>query len=277
MAILRFVVDRRAALQDRLQLRGVKNLAGARGTPDLFGQGQARRGRRRRPCASARRARRRRAAASCPRPSRRGPTAFQSRRRRATETPVRARATAARALSSKDGFSVVAPTSTTVPSSITGQKRSCCARLKRWISSTNSSVPLPGLPPRARRVEHLLQIGDAGKHRRELLEMQFGRLGQQPRHGGLAGARRPPEDHRAERCASPAFASSAPSGRAGDPGRPPRASSRGRSLSASGRGASRSRPAAANRLGVLVLDAGSSQGLTYSLSLPAGSGDQINR
>ena len=29
------------------------------------------------------------------------------------------------------------------PSSITGRKESCCARLKRWISSTNSSVPCP--------------------------------------------------------------------------------------------------------------------------------------
>ena len=38
---------------------------------------------------------------------------------------------------------MVAPTSTMVPSSITGRKESCCARLKRWISSTNSSVPCP--------------------------------------------------------------------------------------------------------------------------------------
>ena len=47
------------------------------------------------------------------------------------------------AISSKDGFSVVAPTSTMVPSSITGRKLSCWARLKRWISSTKSSVPCP--------------------------------------------------------------------------------------------------------------------------------------
>ena len=47
------------------------------------------------------------------------------------------------ALSSKDGFSVVAPTSTMVPSSISGRKASCWARLKRWISSTKSSVPRP--------------------------------------------------------------------------------------------------------------------------------------
>src|SRR5258708_3953542 len=57
-------------------------------------------------------------------------------------TSTRARDSSA-ALSSKDGFSVVAPTSTTVPSSITGRKESCWARLKRCTSSTNNSVPLP--------------------------------------------------------------------------------------------------------------------------------------
>ena len=46
-------------------------------------------------------------------------------------------------MSSNDGFSVVAPTRVTVPSSITGRKESCCARLKRWISSTKRSVPFP--------------------------------------------------------------------------------------------------------------------------------------
>ncbi len=55
---------------------------------------------------------------------------------------TRARESSA-ALSSKDGFSVVAPTSTMVPSSISGRKASCCALLKRWISSTKSSVPRP--------------------------------------------------------------------------------------------------------------------------------------
>ena len=47
------------------------------------------------------------------------------------------------ALSSNEGFSVVAPMSVIEPSSITGRKESCCARLKRWISSTNNSVPRP--------------------------------------------------------------------------------------------------------------------------------------
>src|SRR5262245_60833370 len=59
--------------------------------------------------------------------------------------------------------------------------------------------PLPGFAPRARRVEYLLEIGDTGKNRRNLLEMQVGGLRQQPRHGSLAGAGRPPEHQRAQR------------------------------------------------------------------------------
>src|SRR5262249_34638935 len=58
--------------------------------------------------------------------------------------------------------------------------------------------PLPRLVPRAGRVEHLLEIGDAGKNRRDLLEMQIGRLRQQPRNRGLAGAGRAPKDQRAQ-------------------------------------------------------------------------------
>ena len=49
------------------------------------------------------------------------------------------------ALSSKLGFSVVAPTRMTVPSSMTGRKLSCWARLNRWISSTNSRVWRPSM------------------------------------------------------------------------------------------------------------------------------------
>ena len=113
-------------------------------------------------------------------------------------TSTRARDSSA-ALSSKDGFSVVAPTSVTVPSSITGRKESCCARLKRWISSTKSSVPCPvWRRPRA-CFEHLLEVGDAGEDGRDLLEAEVGLARQQAGDRGLAGARRPPEDERAER------------------------------------------------------------------------------
>ena len=62
--------------------------------------------------------------------------------------------------------------------------------------------PLPGLRGAPRRLEDFLQIGDAGEDRRDLLEMQIGLVGQQPRDRGLAGAGRAPEDQRAERPAS---------------------------------------------------------------------------
>ncbi len=59
--------------------------------------------------------------------------------------------------------------------------------------------PLPGLAPGPCRVEYLFQIGNAGKDRRNLLEIKFGGMCEEPRHRGLAGARRPPEYQRAER------------------------------------------------------------------------------
>ena len=65
------------------------------------------------------------------------------------------------ALSSKLGFSVVAPTSVTVPRSTKGRKPSCCARLKRWISSTNSSVRWPACRGLVGLGEGLLEVGDA--------------------------------------------------------------------------------------------------------------------
>src|SRR6266446_807964 len=51
------------------------------------------------------------------------------------------------ALTSKDGFSVVAPMRVSVPFSTWGRKASCWPLLKRWISSTKRMVRLP---PRAR-------------------------------------------------------------------------------------------------------------------------------
>jgi hypothetical protein len=40
-------------------------------------------------------------------------------------------------------------------------------------------------------IEHFLQVSDAGEHRGDLLELKFGGIRQQSRHGGLAGAGRP--------------------------------------------------------------------------------------
>ena len=53
----------------------------------------------------------------------------------------------------------------------------------------------PKLALGARRLEYFAQIGDARLDRRELLEMKIGLLGKEPRHRGLAGAWRSPEDH----------------------------------------------------------------------------------
>ena len=47
-------------------------------------------------------------------------------------------------------------------------------------------------------LEDAAQVGDAGEHRRQGLEMQVGLLGQQAGDRRLAAARRPPQDRRAE-------------------------------------------------------------------------------
>ena len=50
---------------------------------------------------------------------------------------------------SKLGFSVVAPMRVMAPRSTCGRRASCCARLKRWISSTKRTVPRPVAARRA--------------------------------------------------------------------------------------------------------------------------------
>ena len=57
----------------------------------------------------------------------------------------------------------------------------------------------PGLATSAGSVEHLFEIADAGENRRDLLEMQIGRLRQKPRDRSLTSAGRSPENQRAER------------------------------------------------------------------------------
>jgi hypothetical protein len=47
-------------------------------------------------------------------------------------------------------------------------------------------------------VEDLAQVGDAGKDRRQHLEMQVDLLRDQARERGLAAARRAPQDHRGD-------------------------------------------------------------------------------
>ena len=61
---------------------------------------------------------------------------------------------------------------------------------------------LPRLAQRARLLEHLLQVGDAGEDRGDLHERELGLASQQACHRGLAGTGRTPEDERAERRAA---------------------------------------------------------------------------
>ena len=94
---------------------------------------------------------------------------------------------------------MVAPTSTTVPSSITGRNKSCCARLKRCTSSTNSSVPLP-VSRRARAASNAFFRSATPENTAESCsKCSSVASAKQPRHRGLAGARRSPEDQRTQR------------------------------------------------------------------------------
>ena len=80
-----------------------------------------------------------------------------------------------------------------------GQKQILLRAVEAMHLVDEQQRALAHLAAGARGVEHLLQVGDAGKHRGNLLEMQFGRIRQQPRHRGLAGAGRAPEHQRAQR------------------------------------------------------------------------------
>ena len=85
---------------------------------------------------------------------------------------------------------MVAPTSVTSPSSTAGSSASCCALLKRWISSRNMIVGSPLVARRwpARSITSRTSWR-ARVHRRELLERRAGVHRHQPGQRGLAGAR----------------------------------------------------------------------------------------
>jgi hypothetical protein len=108
------------------------------------------------------------------------------------------------------------------------------------------------LAPGARRLEGLLEVGDAGKDRRHLLEIEPGMAGEQPGDRGLAGAGRAPQHDRGD---------AAGLDHAGQHAFRPHqmvladdvAKLCGRSRSASGRGASSAMPAASNRLAMTAL------------------------
>ena len=89
----------------------------------------------------------------------------------------------------------------------------------------------------ARLGEHLLQIRDAREDRRDGDEAHADRVGEQPRDRGLAGAGRPPEDHRGELARRHHPPDRAVRRRSDAPGRPPRRAA----AAAAGRRAAHSR------------------------------------
>ena len=79
-------------------------------------------------------------------------------------------------MTSKYGFSVVAPISVRRPDSTAGRSASCCALLKRWISSRKRIVRRPfGAQPLGRPREHGANVRDRCGDRRQLLERRPGR------------------------------------------------------------------------------------------------------
>ena len=119
-------------------------------------------------------------------------------RRQRLERGTRARGRAAAPMTSNEGFSVVAPISVTVPSSTCGSSASCCALLKRWISSMNRIVRRPpsrrrSLRPRRSRA----QVGDARRSPPTAARSGAAvRCAMIARERRLPGARRPPQDQR---------------------------------------------------------------------------------
>ena len=100
-------------------------------------------------------------------------------------------------LTSKYGFSVVAPISVTRPSSTACRTESCWRLSKRWISSMKRSVRSPFAPSRSRaRASTRADVVHAGRHGRELLEGRRRRLGDDPRDRRLPDPGRPVQDHR---------------------------------------------------------------------------------
>ena len=198
MAVLRLVVDRRAPLHHLLQLRGVEGLARARSTPDLLGE------------------RERRAAVAVRHAHQRGARIFVERQRlpldrlrpleqlldrRRIERLEHQHAGARQERRVELEGRVLGGGANQHDGAVLHHRQE--GVLLRPVEAVDlvdeKQRAGAGLAPGAGRVEHLLQVGDAGEDRRDLLEMQLGRFRQQPRHGGLAGAGRSPEHQRAER------------------------------------------------------------------------------
>jgi hypothetical protein len=80
------------------------------------------------------------------------------------------RAREQRTVELEDGFSVVAPTSVIVPSSITGRKESCWLRLRAmdFVDEQQVSLPRPAAHPRGPRTSS--SVRNTGEHGGQLLE-----------------------------------------------------------------------------------------------------------
>ena len=99
-------------------------------------------------------------------------------------------------LTSKYGFSVVAPISVTSPSSTAGQQRVLLRLVEAVDLVEEEDRRAAAGAPLAGAGDHLAHLGAAGLHGGQLLEGGVGVLGGEPRERRLAGARRAVEHHR---------------------------------------------------------------------------------
>ncbi len=102
-------------------------------------------------------------------------------------------------LTSKYGFSVVAPISVITPSSTAGSTR-VLLRLVESVDLVEEEDRALSVraEPLARARDHLAHLRDGRRHRRELLECRAGRVGDDAGQRRLAAAGRPVEDHRSD-------------------------------------------------------------------------------
>ena len=102
-------------------------------------------------------------------------------------------------MTSKYGFSVVAPISVITPSSTAGQQRVLLRLVEAVDLVEEEDRPLSvRAEPLAGARDHLAHLRDRRRHGRELLERRAGRVGDDAGERRLAAARRAVEDHRAD-------------------------------------------------------------------------------
>ena len=92
---------------------------------------------------------------------------------------------------------MVAPISRMFPASTCGRNASCCARLKRCTSSTNTIVRRAVVPHLFGLRHHFFDFFDSGEHRAEGNEFRPRSLRDDSRKSRFAASGRAPEKHRA--------------------------------------------------------------------------------